>query len=454
MPVHQKLSKMSLFQTKAAAKGAAVPSSRCRSPSHQLALCFSVVAMSISGSSAFVPPKVSTRISWRSDRLASVPLHRLSAAETSKLPFGDNGFGPLGAFASTRDAGALDWSFVDAAYLITCPNADPESARLKGASAILSDLGLAAKVEIKEFDTDDEDRIRGCYTSHISVMKDAMNDIARKNRSMGRSSQNKGEWWQQLLPFPGSNGQAAGNSMESSQQAKILVIEDNIDVNGSLDKSGLEAIANFSSRPDEAWDMIHLSYIPYVPNLLVSKTDDPNMVKLSCGVGSALGTTAYIINESAMRQLIEEDEKRGYYAAIPDVMALRFPETRFASYPVPFLRAAKTPSLVNPQLDDLRSLLFQPGVVALTQSVLALSKLSSNNIFFATVASLLGISGVAGKITIDAGSQLMATGTYEGNIVLPVLSSLFSLLSLSIIAFGAAIAPKPPPTEDVENELI
>ena len=78
----------------------------------------------------------------------------------------------------------------------------------------------------------------------------------------------------------------------------------------------------------------------------------------------------------------------------------------------------------------------------------------SNNIFFATVASLLGISGVAGKITIDAGSQLMATGTYEGNIVLPVLSSLFSLLSLSIIAFGAAIAPKPPPTEDVENELI
>ena len=61
----------------------------------------------------------------------------------------------------------LDWSFIDKVYLITCPNADKGSQRLTKTKEILSKVQLLDKVEIKEFDTDDDDRVRGCYASHI-----------------------------------------------------------------------------------------------------------------------------------------------------------------------------------------------------------------------------------------------------------------------------------------------
>ena len=361
------------------------------------------------------------------------------------------------ATGSVAATSKLDWSFIDAVYLITCPNADPDSVRLNNAKGILSDLGLMDKVEIKEFETDDEDRIRGCYTSHVSVLQDAMEQIEQPGNSRG--DKNNKDFWQHLssifMESPTFNrDNDSNNANGEKRQARVLVLEDNIGTSGCLDQSTLDAVSSFTSRPDSSWDMIHLSYIPYVPNLLVSKTDDSNVVKLSCGIGSALGTTAYIINESGIKSLLREHNEKGYYAAIPDVMALQFPETRYASFPVPFLRAPKTPSLVNPQLDDLRSILFQPGVVVAVQSVLALSGLSSNNLLFATVGSLLGVSGITGKTTIDAGYQLLSTGSYDGNVILPVLSSAFSLFSLGILGAGAALAPKPPERPDDDEEAV
>ena len=390
--------------------------------------------------------------------LANNDMIVLSAATTSATdaPAELQMSSPLANIAtgSSTATGELDWSFVDAVYLITCPNADPGSVRLNTAKGILSDLGLMDKVEIKEFETDDDDRIRGCYTSHISVLKDAIGQIEQNGSSRGDKT-NK-DFWQQLssifMDSPTSKSDNDSNNLNGEKrQARVMVLEDNIGTSGCLDQSTLDAISSFASRPDSSWDMIHLSYIPYVPNLLVSKTDDSNVVKLTCGVGSALGTTAYIINESGMKSLLQEHNEKGYYAAIPDVMALQFPESRYASFPVPFLRAPKTPSLVNPQLDDLRSILFQPGVVVAVQSVLALSGLSSNNLLFATVGSLLGISGVAGKTTFDAGYQLLSTGSYDGNVILPVLSSAFSLFSLGILGAGAALAPKPPERPEDEE---
>ena len=390
--------------------------------------------------------------------LANNDMIVLSAATTSATdaPAELQMSSPLANIAtgSSTATGELDWSFVDAVYLITCPNADPGSVRLNTAKGILSDLGLMDKVEIKEFETDDDDRIRGCYTSHISVLKDAIGQIEQNGSSRGDKT-NK-DFWQQLssifMDSPTSKSDNDSNNLNGEKrQARVMVLEDNIGTSGCLDQSTLDAISSFASTPDSSWDMIHLSYIPYVPNLLVSKTDDSNVVKLTCGVGSALGTTAYIINESGMKSLLQEHNEKGYYAAIPDVMALQFPESRYASFPVPFLRAPKTPSLVNPQLDDLRSILFQPGVVVAVQSVLALSGLSSNNLLFATVGSLLGISGVAGKTTFDAGYQLLSTGSYDGNVILPVLSSAFSLFSLGILGAGAALAPKPPERPEDEE---
>ena len=345
---------------------------------------------------------------------------------------------------------SLDWSFVDKAYLITCPNADPNSERLTEAKSILTEVGLIDRVKVMEFDTDDEDRIRGCYTSHISVLKCAKDEIqssADKDSNMN--------WWKPVLSLlendknhdkQGANesGKKVRGDVESNR--KILVLEDNIACNGDMNRDVLESITDFVSNTKE-WDMIHLAYIPYVPNLVVSRSGNKNVVKVTSGVGSALGTTAYIIDESAINTILEEDAKRGYYAAIPDVMALLFPNSRFAAFPTPFLRAPKTKSLVNPQLDDLRSVLFQPAFVAQFQNILVWTGLSTNVIFFSAIGSLLLGLGIAGKSTSAAVNEFVTTGSYDGNIAIPLVNLLFTTFCLAVLAQGVLLAPKPPEQE-------
>lgn len=360
----------------------------------------------------------------------------------------------------------LDWSFLDAAYLITCPNADPGSARLTRTLGILSDLGLSDIVEIKTFDTDDEDRIRGCYDSHIAVMREALGKIEEDEPTTRDGAERSQSWWQQLMPFGGGsngeedttsaslqqiNGDAAHATAGCRRDANILVLEDNLGVGFTgPDRSNIDAVSAFMSS--SSWDMIHLSYIPYVPNLIVSKTPASDaVVQLSTGLGSALGTTAYVVNRGGIEALVKEDDRTDGYrgAAIPDVMAELFPESRYAAEPAPFLRAPTTASLVNPQLDDLRALLFQPPVVRAVQGLLSGTGFKSNDLLFAVVGALLGVAGVAGRVTVDAGYQLATTGGYEGNAVLPLFSSMFSVVSLAIVAQGAALAPKPEAEEAV-----
>lgn len=321
-------------------------------------------------------------------------------------------------------ASSIDWGFIDAVYVITCPNADQGGRRLEQTNNIIDQLQMRAstEVQIKEFDTDDEDRVRGCYTSHLSVLKDASKAFRRKS------------------------------------DYRILVLEDNLAVSAP-NSSGLQTCMlrewnRFMDR--NPVDILHLAYTPYVPNLTVCRTDSSDgMVQLKCGVGSALGTSAYVITERGVDALLAEDSVRGYTGeAIPDVMAKLFPDTRYAAYPAPFQRAAKTKSLVNPQLDDLRAILFQPVVVSKAQDLLVLTGLCTNQLLPAVVIVLLAISGLAGKITVDAGLELITTGAYRGNILLPLVSSVFSLFSLGVLAVGAALAPKTEaePSEE-EDEL-
>lgn len=349
---------------------------------------------------------------------------------------------------------SLDWSFVDKAYLITCPNADPNSERLNKAKSILTEVGLIDSVKVMEFDTDDEDRIRGCYASHISVLKCAKDEI--QSNQFEDSNKN---WWRPVLSFlendkshdkKGTHESGKkGGGVENSR--KILVLEDNIACNGDLNKDFLESIADFVSNT-EGSDMILLSYIPYVPNLIVSRTGSENIVKVTSGVGSALGTTAYIIDELAIDAILKEDAERGYYAAIPDVMALLFPDSRFAAFPTPFLRAPKTKSLVNPQLDDLRSVLFQPAFVAQFQNVLTWTGVSTNVIFFSMIGSLLLGLGISGKSTATAMNEIITTGSYDGNLAITLVNLLFSTFCLAVLAQGAFLAPKPPQQEQVTEE--
>lgn len=160
------------------------------------------------------------------------------------------------------------------------------------------------------------------------------------------------------------------------------------------------------------------------------------------GVGSALGTTAYIINGQAMKRLVAEDDARGFTVPIPDAMANLFGESRYASNPTIFVRAPSTKSLVNPQLDDLRSILFQPAVTLLAQQLLVTTRLSTNALL-PLVVVILVVAAVASLATsIDSSLQLLQTGTLNGPWIIPLASVLFSIFSLGLIIQGALLAPK------------
>ena len=339
----------------------------------------------------------------------------------------------ISSVAETDRSSALDWSFLDGVYLITCPNADPGGERLEKATGILNEVGLLDLVEIKSFDTDDEDRIRGCYTSHISVYKDILATISKQTTIFN-------DFFGSLTNQPDS---------DIEKDMNVLILEDNLALSsGEVQQSVIDSIVQYTTE-NPTWDMVHLSYIPYVPDLKVTKTDQKDIVKLSCGVGSALGTTAYIINVKAIKRLLQEDkEQGGFYLPIPDLMAKLFPESRYATNPTMFVRAPNTKSLVNPQLDDLRALLFQPSVAVLIQSVLASTGLTTNALLPIVIASLLLCSGLSISSSLASLNELLTTGTIDGPIIVPVLSSLFSVLTLLIIAQGAILAPKQAPSPE------
>ncbi len=336
------------------------------------------------------------------------------------------------ASIESRDT-SLDWSFLDGVYLITCPNADPNGQRLDRAKAILDKVGLLDKLQVKEFDTDDENRIRGCYTSHIAVLTDVLKSAKNEEEKNLLET-----FFGTLMPktttlVPGT----------SERDLKVLVLEDNIALSSDHPKQRLiDCVAQYTSA-NQDWDMIHLSYIPYVPDLKLSRTYSKGIVQLSCGVGSALGTTAYIINTKAIKRLLKDDnENNGFYAPIPDVMAKLFPDSRYATNPTIFVRAPNTKSLVNPQLDDLRSLLFQPFVVAFAQQLLIVTGLTTNVLLPITVVLLLMLSATSMVTTFDSLFMIWTTRVLDGPIFLPLFSGAFSLFSLGILVKGAMLAPK------------
>ena len=232
---------------------------------------------------------------------------------------------------------SVDWSFIDAAFLITCPQADGSNPRLERAWRQLEAVGLDARTEVREFGTDDDDRIRGCYTSHIAVLEEAAQRFA------GRDELN------------------------------ILVLEDNLAISPRICQPTLDGVRDFlatgaGGRADGLQaDMVHLAYIMYVPGLSTTRlASEEHIVRLNCNADSVLGTTAYIISRAGLDTLLAEHRAKGYRDpdrdAIPNLMARLFPSSRYAAFPMPLHRAATVKSLVNGQLDALRALIFQPQV--------------------------------------------------------------------------------------------
>jgi GR25 family glycosyltransferase involved in LPS biosynthesis len=325
---------------------------------------------------------------------------------------------------------ALDWSFIDSAYLIHCPNGDPDGERIASTRSILKEVNLLDSTTVKEFDTDDEDRVRGCYNSHCNVFRDIIQKNSRKSISNS-------------LDFLGifQNNERR----DDVDDLNVLIFEDNLYLNnGILEQESIDAISNFVLEYENEWDVIHLAYIPYVPDLKVSKTDDKRIVKLSTkNQQSALGTTAYVINGRAMRKIIEEDDRKGYTLSIPDAMAELFGESRYALNPTAFVRAPATKSLVNPQLDDLRSILFRPSVVSFVQQILISTGLSTTALLPLVILFLLSISITSISSSVHSAIEYLNYGTIDGPLIVPITSVVFSFFSLGLIIQGFLLAPKP-----------
>lgn len=304
---------------------------------------------------------------------------------------------------------SVDWGFLDAAYLITCPAPDGSNPRLDSARIQLDAVGLGSLTEVREFGTDDEDRIRGCYTSHISVLEEA---------------------------------QARFADRPADEELNILILEDNLSVSPRLAQPTLDAIASFLADKSRRRDMVHLAYIMYVPGLSVETLDEEeHIVRLQCNADSVLGTTAYVISRSGLDTLLAEHRRTGYVDAIPNLMARLFPETRYAAYPMPLHRAAKVKSLVNGQLDSLRALIFQPQVYTQWEKLLVATGLSTNVLFPALCVALFVGAGLGFTETISA--LVAAFRGEDVNLVLPVLSALVSGACLVVLGYGLALAPKP-----------
>jgi len=304
----------------------------------------------------------------------------------------------------------LDWSCIDAAYVITCPDADGTNSRLERAQEMLEAIGLNERTEVRTFERDDEDRVRGCYTSHIEVMREA----ARR--------------------FPGD------------APCNILVLEDNLAISPRISQPVLDNIASFidggASGDFAAADLMHLAYIMYVPGLSVERLpEEEHIVRLTCDADSVLGTTAYIATRSGLTAILAEHDRKGYVDAIPNVMARLFPSSRYAAFPMPLHRAATIKSLVNSQLDQLRALLFQPQVYTVWERLLVSTGLSTNILFPALLLAVL-LGALAGGSEVVSSIGAMSRGE-DVNMLLPLIGATLSLAGLAVIGYGLALAPKP-----------
>ena len=165
----------------------------------------------------------------------------------------------------------------------------------------------------------------------------------------------------------------------------------------------------------------------------------------------ALGTTAYIINSKAMKRIVEEDDRKGYTISIPDAMAELFGDSRYALNPTAFVRAPATKSLVNPQLDDLRSILFRPTVVSIVQQILVETGLSTTVLLPIVILLLILTSINSGSSTISAIQEYLTYGTLDGPLIFPIVNAIFSLFSLGLIIQGILLAPAPNDAEEEES---
>ena len=137
----------------------------------------------------------------------------------------------LNLLMNNNDILTTNWDFIDDVYLIT--TTQPNNIRLENTQKELQSVNLwNNKINIRTFKPDDEDRVRGCYTSHISVLKEIQQQYNTKNNK--------------------------------DKDYKILILEDNLEKTIQMRSDTVLSIQEFlltQAKNNKPWDVFHLAYM-------------------------------------------------------------------------------------------------------------------------------------------------------------------------------------------------
>ncbi|CAE8653184.1 unnamed protein product, partial [Polarella glacialis] len=229
-------------------------------------------------------------------------------------------------------------------------------------------LQLDQAANVRVFVRDVEDGARGCYTSHLAVYREA---VSRD------------------LPW-------------------ALIFEDNLAL---LDPSSacqagdlLCRVAAWASQKEHRWDVLHLSLVHSAASLRLLPVDagsdsgspvvqvqrtapdwyGPVPIERAPG----LGTTAYLVSRGAMEAMVAADSRIGYSGIpIDDLLARLYPGSTYGAFPAP-LHRGNAPSLINPDQQLFRAVMYDPRVVQNVEQALVATGLSSSQLVWAFLATM------------------------------------------------------------------
>lgn len=253
-------------------------------------------------------------------------------------------------------------NFSDFAFLITTSCA---STRRHNALAALSEV---CEPQVRIFERD-ENGARGCYFSHLSIYKEAL---------------------EKKLPW-------------------ALILEDNLILaQNPASSTGVgESILGIVDRMSQSknkeisdWSVLHLSLVHSAASLRLKPVDGTKTIlkvertapdwygPVNIMRAPGLGTTAYIITRKGMQEMLRLDQGfESFERPIDDLLAERFAESTFAMFPAP-LHRGQTASLINPDQQLFRSIMYDERVFRNIESALVSTGLSSSQLVWLFLFSM------------------------------------------------------------------
>jgi len=178
--------------------------------------------------------------------------------------------------------------------------------------------------------------LAGCYTSHIKVLEEISQRYPHGRQEAGRL------YYALVLEDNLELTRVHDRAQDGEGVMRDLrrFVGDGPVRESSSSSTG--SISDSDRSISKQWDVLHLAYMMYVPNLNLKRTDSyDHVVQMIADQNAAVGTSAYLISSTGVDKVLTRHAERGYVDAIPNVMSQLFPESRYAVYPMLFHRAGE-----------------------------------------------------------------------------------------------------------------